>query len=80
MTTNNMAALRDELFASLRAVKAGEMDLDRAKAVNEISKTLIDSAKVEVEFLRTTGGQDSPFIEQKQLPAGIVGITRHRLA
>lgn len=75
---NNLQALRDELFASLRAVKTGEMDLDRARAVNEIGKTLIDSAKVEVEFLRTTGGEESPFIEQK-LPAGIVGITRHRL-
>jgi hypothetical protein len=80
--------LRETLFATLQAVKDGTMELDRARAVNEIGKTLIDTAKVEVDYLRTTGGGESSFIDTaigannipEQLPSGIVGITRHRLA
>jgi hypothetical protein len=79
--------LRETLFSTLQAVKDGTLDLDRARAVNEIGKTLIDSAKVEVDYLRTAGGGESSFIDSaigsgnlpEQLPNGITAITRHRL-
>ena len=85
--SQDLTALRAALFDTLAAVKAGTMELDRARAVNELGKTLIDSAKVEVEYLRTTGGGESAFIDsaigadnvRQALPPGIVGITRHRL-
>ena len=83
--TNNLQALRDALFETLRGVKAGTVDLDRARAVNELGKTLVDSAKVEVEYLKTAGSGESTFIEspgqqdQAALPNGIASITRHRL-
>ena len=83
--TNNLQALRDALFETLRGVKAGTVDLDRARAVNELGKTLVDSAKVEVEYLKTAGSGESTFIEsaahqgQPALPNGITSITRHRL-
>ena len=85
--SQDLTALRAALFDTLAAVKAGTIELDRARAVNELGKTLIDSAKVEVEYLRTTGGGESSFIDtavgadnvHHALPAGIVGITRHRL-
>jgi len=83
MSTNNLESLREALFDTLRKVKAGEIDLDKARAVNELGKTLIDSAKVEVDYLKTAGGGASDFIEGDQVPAlpnGVVGITRHRLA
>ena len=39
------------------------MDIERANAVSEVAKTLIDTAKVEVDYLRTTGGtQGTGFI------------------
>jgi hypothetical protein len=80
--------LRETLFATLQAVKDGSLDLDRARAVNEIGKTLVDTAKVEVDYLRATGGGESSFIDSaigadnlpEQLPNGITAITRHRLA
>lgn len=80
--------LRETLFSTLQAVKDGTMELDRARAVNELGKTLIDTAKVEVDYLRTTGGGESTFIDTaigagnlpEQLPSGIAGIVRHRLA
>lgn len=77
--------LRTALFDTLEQVKAGTMDLDKARAVNELGKTLIDSARVEVDYLRTTGGEASSFIDttpdedEKDLPKGITGRTVHRL-
>lgn len=75
--------LRATLFATLDAVKAGEMDLDRARAVNELGKTIIDTAKVEVDYLRVTNGGESEFLAttvgQDNLPPGITGVRQHRL-
>lgn len=76
--------LRETLFATLEAVKNGSMDLDKARQVNEVAKTIVETAKVEVDYLRVTGGGESSFIDtaigQDNLPPGITGITRHRLA
>jgi hypothetical protein len=83
MSTQDLTALRAALFETLQAVKSGAIDIDKARAVNELGKTLIDSAKVEVDYLRVTGGGESAFIDtavgNSNLPAGITGITRHRL-
>lgn len=94
MTAKNQTIedLRAALFATLDGVRAGTVDLDKARAVNEIGKTIVETAKVEVDYLRATGGGESTFISTaigadnipKGLPAatpgnGIVGITRHRL-
>lgn len=84
---NDISALRAKLFETLDAVRAGTIDLDKARTINEIGKTLVDSAKVEVDYLRATGGGESSFIDTAigadnvtpALPNGITGITRHRL-
>lgn len=51
--------LRDHLFDALDALKAGSMDVDHAKAVSDIAQTIINSAKVEVEFMRARGSDRS---------------------
>lgn len=87
MSTNtvpeeNLSALRAELFNTLRAVKAGTLPLDQARAVNEIAKTLVDTAKVEVAYIAATGGagETTGFIEPApKLSNGITGVVRHRL-
>lgn len=87
MSTNtvpeeNLSALRAELFNTLRAVKAGTLPLDQARAVNEIAKTLVDTAKVEVAYIAATGSGESGFIEPEPAPRlgnGITGVVRHRL-
>lgn len=75
--------LRASLFATLEAVKAGDMDLDRARQVNEVAKTIVDTARVEVEYLKATGGGESEFLSSAigagNLPPGITGVRRHRL-
>lgn len=55
MPKHTIDELRDILFDSLQAVKDGTMPLDRAKSVVELSQTVINSAKVEVDHLRVTG-------------------------
>lgn len=78
----NINDLRETLFETLNEIKSGAIDLDKARAINEVSKTIIDTAKVEVDYLKVNNGGASPFIEAsqpQQLPAGIIGITRHVL-
>lgn len=55
---NKMEDLRNHLFATLEALGDTEkpMELDRAKAIAEVAQTIINSAKVEVDFLRTVDG------------------------
>ncbi|WP_157266487.1 hypothetical protein [Azohydromonas aeria] len=79
---NTLGDLRAALFETLRGVRSGDVDLDRARAVNEIAKTLIDSAKVEIDYLKVNGGGESDFIDavgNDNLPDGITAIRRHRL-
>lgn len=53
---------------SIRDVRSGTLDANKARAVNELAQTLIGSAKVEIDFLRVSkrhssqflGGPDSP--------------------
>jgi hypothetical protein len=74
---NKMDDLRDHLFETLEALKDKEnpMDISRARAVSDVAGRLIDSAKVEVEFIKATGQTDgSQFMpkprDQAALPAG----------
>lgn len=54
---NKINDLRNHLFETLEALKDEEkpMDLDRARAVAEVAKVIVESAKVEVSFLKVTG-------------------------
>jgi hypothetical protein len=68
---NGIDDLRNHLFATLEALQDEEkpMDLDRAKAVAEVAQTLINVAKVEVEFAKTTGQTTGgKFFETRQTP------------
>lgn len=53
---NRMVDLRNHLFATLESLQDPDnpMDLDRAKTIADVAQTLINSAKVEVDFLRAT--------------------------
>lgn len=53
---NKIVDLRNHLFATLEALqdKDNPMEIERAKAIADVSKVVIESAKVEVEFLKAT--------------------------
>lgn len=53
--SNDINALRSTLFDTLREVKAGTMDLDRAKTINDTAQVIINTAKAEVDFMKVTG-------------------------
>lgn len=67
---NKIEDLRNHLFATLEALQDDEkpMDIDRAKAVAIVADKLIQSAKVEVDFINATGASGSGFIPDA-LPA-----------
>lgn len=49
--------LREHLFATLEALRDEEkpMDLDRARAIADVAKVVVESAKVEVDMVKATG-------------------------
>ena len=40
-----------------RDLRAGKVDLDRAQAIRETAQTIINSAKVEVDYVKATDGK-----------------------
>lgn len=67
---NKMTDLRNHLFTALEALqdKDDPMDIDRAKAIADIGKVLVDSAKVEVMFINAMDGEakTTGFIESER--------------
>lgn len=64
----HITEVRSILMAQMRALKAAnsetlETELSKSKAINSLSQTLINSAKVEVDYLKETGQQQSKFLE-----------------
>ena len=57
-TRNKIEDLRDHLFAALEGLSDTEnpLDIERAKAISDVSQTIINSAKVEIDFLKVVGG------------------------
>ena len=75
MATKHIDDLRDHLFETIAALRNKEdpMDLDRARAVADVGKVIIESAKVEVAFLKATGAaQGTGFIPMGIAPAPAV--------
>jgi hypothetical protein len=57
---NKITDLRNHLFSVIEGLldEDNPMDLDRAKAVADVASVIVESAKVEVSFIKVTG-QDS---------------------
>lgn len=58
---NKIDDLRNHLFATLEALQDAEkpMEIERARAIADVGRVLVDSAKVEVRFLEVTGALKS---------------------
>lgn len=69
--SNTIDTLRGHLFDTLAALRDPDnpMELDRAKAVAEVAQTIINTAKVEVEYARVTGTRTaSTFLPAPEQP------------
>lgn len=89
----HISQLRQHLLDTLTDLRNREkpMEPDRARAVAQVASVLVDTAKVEVEYLRATGQQRAGFLEEpptittgarpdgSPFPNGIVSVTRHAL-
>lgn len=64
MTTPHITEVRQSLLDTLKDLRCREnpMDVDRAKAVALVAGVLVDTARVEVEFLKATDGLKSDFL------------------
>lgn len=86
-----MEDLRNHLFETLEALKdeAKPMELERAITIAQVAQVLVDTAKVEVAFVKITGSAGSGFIptalpappggETPSAAAAGSGTTVHRL-
>lgn len=87
--SNTISALQSLLFDAIRQVSAGTLDTDKARAINSLAGTAVDSARVLVDYRRTLPEHvgNIPFLEAgengdegtAQWPPGINSVTVHRL-
>lgn len=74
---NDLDALNAILFDTLRDLRAGKITGDAAEAINRTAQTIINSAKVEVDYVKATDGRrgttgliDAGSVRPKALPNG----------
>ena len=89
MDSHTITDLRRHLFDALNGLKDPKqpLDIDRAKAIADVSQTIINTAKIEIEHMKITGGNGSGFIPDAsatpahQLVAEMPGVRvlQHRL-
>ena len=66
---NKIEDLRNHLFATIEGLLDEEtpMELDRAKAVADVAQVIVNSAKIEVDFIKVTGrSEGTGFIPEIQ--------------
>lgn len=91
---NDIDTLRGVLFETLQALrnKDNPMEIEKAKAITDVAQALINTAKVEIDFIRQTSSAtgteffkplenrtktDTGFKTTQSVPGG--SITSHRL-
>ena len=73
---NTLTDLHNHLFETLEKLTDPDepLDVERAKAVCRVADTLIESAKVELQFMELMGKEEpSQFFHGKQLPPPVEG-------
>jgi hypothetical protein len=90
MKNPHIDQVRQSLLETLSDLRNREqpMDIERAKAVAQVASVLVDTAKVENDYLKITGQDHSTFLEQPEgvpmLPSQgahnpFPTVVRHRL-
>lgn len=77
---NKIEDLRNHLFETLESLKDPDkpMDLDRAKTIAGVAQVIVNSAKVENDFMKINGSSGSGFIPlAAPTPAPTAGTPAH---
>lgn len=90
--TTNMNELREHLMGTLASLRDREkpMEPERAKAVAQVASVLVDTARVEVDYIKATDQQESSFLggmrverigvaEEPSAHNPFPSVVRHRL-
>lgn len=70
MSTPHINELRAHLMETLASLRDREnpMEPDRARAVAQVASVLVDTARVEVDYIKVTGQDVSNFIDGMKAP------------
>lgn len=83
MPKNKIQDLRDHLFETIEELRDKENpgDIKRAMAVANVANAIIHTAKIEIDYLRVTGGSsESGFIPDSSLVLAPPMQRRKRIA
>lgn len=58
MAKNKMTDVRDNMILAMEKLNGGDMTPEVGKAVAELGKVLVSSAKAEIDFIKVTGRDD----------------------
>jgi hypothetical protein len=75
-----LSDLRNHLFETLEALKDRDnpMEIERARAISEVAQTVINTAKVEIQFLEAVGSAEGgEFFESKSSDGLLVAGRGH---
>jgi hypothetical protein len=63
MARNKIQDLRDHLFETIEQLKEGDnkMPIERAKTIAEVAQVIINTAKLEIDFIRATDKLDGHY-------------------
>lgn len=77
MSTPHINELREHLMGTLTSLRDREnpMEPDRARAVAQVAGVLVDTARVEVEFLKATGAEKSKFLGDEPVTSALPAPT-----
>lgn len=78
-TPPHIEQMRSHLMGALAKLTDREnpMEPDRARAMAEVATVLVNSAKVEVDYIRATGAPKSDFLEPPPTVPALPGPTAH---
>jgi len=74
--STHISELRVELLATLRDLRnrTNPMEPDRARAVAQVASVMVDTARVEVDYIKATGQDTSNFIDGLKAPGAMEAI------
>ena len=80
-TVNDLYAV---LFSTIKGVRDGSVPIESAQAINDLSQTIVNAAKVQVEFSKVTGNDVAGGFLPAPAPQPATttpepGVTRHQL-
>lgn len=64
--SRDMSHVREALFDTLDKLRNKQIEIETAKTIQEVSQTLLNSAKLEMEFLKHTDNVRSKFFDAEE--------------